>query len=450
MEATIKACIERWGLIPEGARVAVALSGGADSVALLRALHALGYELVALHVNFHLRGEESHGDEAFVRALCSGLGIQLLVHHADTFAYAEARGVSIEMAARTIRYDWFQSVRAQHSDRLIIAVGHNAQDQAETLIGNLVDGTGIRGLSGMPYKRHDGIIRPMQDVWPKAIRSYLTALGQGWREDSTNADPIYRRNFIRHQLLPSLEQINPNATANILRTIGNLREVEALYLESLERWRHNILSPQGIDINKLLTSSAPMTLLYELLHPYGLTREQCLAILRRLPDLPSGRCFASATHEVIRSWGHLEIIPIKASNAPTAWALPLEDGAQLELPIGRLTARMLPVEHLSSLRTPSTEALFDWDALRADCSVLIIRPPQEGERLRPHGMHGSKLVSRIMIERKLSHQERREALILEGLGEALWLIGHSASHLYRLTPHSRHALHLTLEPKQNE
>lgn len=447
MKKTIKACIERWELIPEGVRVAVALSGGADSVALLRVLHALDYELLALHVNFHLRGEESDGDEAFVRALCSGLDIPLMVHHADTFSHAEARSISIEMAAREIRYDWFQSVRAQHSDTLVIAVGHNAQDQAETLLGNLADGTGIRGLSGMPYKRHDGIIRPMQDVLPKDIRSYLKALGQSWREDSSNADHIYRRNFIRHQLIPSLEQINPSAITNILRTIDNMREVKTLYLESIERWRNELLSLQGIDIDKLLSSPAPMTLLYELLHPHGFSREQCSAIILSLPNLPSGRRFASSTHEVVRSWGYLEVIPIRASEASTTWTLPLEDGAQLELPIGKLTARMLPVEHLPSLRTPPTEALFDWDALRADCSVLTIRPPQEGERLYPHGMHGSKLISRIMIDRKLSHSTRRSALVLSGAGTPLWLIGITASRLYRLTARSRYALSLTLEPK---
>ena len=196
-------------LLPSGQeQIYLAISGGADSVALLMAFLALGYaeQVTLLHCNFSLRAEESDGDEAFVRSLATTHHLPLYVQRFDTRAYAESHGgMSIEMAARALRYGWFASLRQEAKSPTLIAVAHNADDQIETLLLNLSMGTGLRGLSGMPYlKREEGIIRPLMDCPRVLVLDYLQSLGQAFREDSTNEDVRYRRNFIRHRLLPTL------------------------------------------------------------------------------------------------------------------------------------------------------------------------------------------------------------------------------------------------------
>lgn len=258
LEEQITKTIARHQLIGASDIIYIALSGGADSVALLRAMLALGYKerLRALHMNFQLRGEESQEDEAFVRQLCQEQAIPLLVERRDTSSYAKAHGISIEMAARDLRYAWFASVRAQEADpmRTKILVAHHADDQLETFFLNLSMGTGIRGLRGMRYHRPEqGIIRPLLDCPRTLILGYLQALGQTWREDSSNADISYKRNRIRHQLLPLLEELNPSFRSVLGRTMEHLRSTEVLYLELIAQYRERLMKGSVIKIVPLTT-----------------------------------------------------------------------------------------------------------------------------------------------------------------------------------------------------
>ena len=196
LEAQVATTIQEHRLIDSATRrIYIAISGGTDSVALLMAMLALGYKerLEALHCNFTLRGEESKSDEAFVRDLCAKYNVPLLVKHFDTLEYADEKGISIEMAARELRYQWFRSFTEGSDGRKVVAVAHNADDQVETLLLNLSMGTGIRGLSGMPFiKQAEGIIRPLQATHRALILDYLSALGQSYREDSSNNDTRYK------------------------------------------------------------------------------------------------------------------------------------------------------------------------------------------------------------------------------------------------------------------
>ena len=208
LEKQIAQVISRHRLLPQGKErpVLVALSGGADSVALLRLLLRLGYTCHAAHCNFHLRGDESERDELFVRQLCQRLGVTLHVQDFATADYAAAHKVSIEMAARQLRYDWFKRLRAETGCQAV-AVAHHRDDNVETLLLNLLRGSGLHGLTGMDYRR-DGIVRPLLDVSRQQLTGYLGKLGQDYVTDSTNLQPDVRRNRLRLQVLPLLRQLN--------------------------------------------------------------------------------------------------------------------------------------------------------------------------------------------------------------------------------------------------
>lgn len=436
-------CIEREHLATKEQFIYVAVSGGADSVALLTVLHSLGYRLGVLHCNFHLRGEESDRDEAFVRHLSEQLSIPCEVKHFSTQSYAEEQRVSIEMAARELRYAWFRE-KSQTNANICIAIAHNSDDVVETFLYNLVQGTGIRGLAGMPYKRDGGIIRPMLDCTRTEVLSYLESLGleQTHCEDSSNSDIRYKRNYIRHRLLPSFEGLKADAKRQINTSIKHLRGAEAYYRESIERYKAKVLDDRGICIKHLGEVPDMLTLLYEILKDYGFTSTQCYQIVEHLEDMPLGANYQSATHQLIYSWGYLEILsrremdntytPIYIELERVPYSISLSGGRVLELSlqkqavIHREDTLCLP---LSLLRTKQ----------------LCLRPPVEGERMRPFGLKGNKRISRIFIDAKASHKTRKSAMVLSLGNEILWLLGFSKSEATRIKPGQDSGSHLQLQ-----
>ena len=227
IEHKVKEYIKEHSMLKDGDKVVVTLSGGADSVSLLLILHALGYECHAAHCNFHLRGEESMRDERFVTSLCEHLNIPLHKTDFETETYSKEKGISIEMAARELRYDYFRKLKDE-VDAKAIAVGHHRDDNIETLFLNLVRGTGIQGLCGIQPVNGD-IVRPLLCVSREEILDYLATKGQTYVTDSTNLEDVYSRNKIRLNVLPELQQINQGAMENIRATINNLNEVRKIY-----------------------------------------------------------------------------------------------------------------------------------------------------------------------------------------------------------------------------
>lgn len=421
----------------------VALSGGSDSVALLLALRELGYKVSALHCNFALRGEASDGDEAFVRALCLQLGISLEVAHFDTRSYAQEQRLSIEMAARELRYKWFAEVSKRELGALV-AIAHNAQDQVETLLLNLINGTGLRGLSGMPYRR-DAFIRPMMDALPELVVDYLGTQGQDWCHDESNDDETYRRNYVRHTLIPAIEQVNGAFVDNALRSISNLRGAERFYREAIDRAKQMVLQGQSIAIEALMQSVHPETLLFEILRPYGFSGEQCRLVIESLPLLASGKSFYAPHYKLVRSWGVLEIISLDREYMELE--VDVEDRARVDTPWGLLSMRLIARGDIDSIRCSSSEALFDWERLKGDTSgriSLTLRYPREGERMRPLGLRGTKLISRIFIDKRVSHSRRQETPLLLMGDTPLWLVGYVSGDEYRITEHTETVLVLRM------
>ena len=446
LEAQVATTIQEHRLIDSAThRIYIAISGGADSVALLMAMLALGYgeRLEALHCNFTLRDEESDCDEAFVRDLCAKYNVALQVKRFDTRSHAEEKGISIEMAARELRYQWFRSFTEGSEGRKVVAVAHNADDQVETLLLNLSMGTGIRGLSGMPFiKQTEGTIRPLQATARALILDYLSALGQNYREDSSNSDTRYKRNLIRHQLIPLFEELNPSFRETTYRTIEHLRSTEALYLETIEHYRSELLSPNDLDYKPLTTHPERTTILFELLRPYGFQRPVVEELSRHLVEGTAGAKFYSPTHQLIHGVQQLELLP-REEVAEVSLSIDISQDGQCGLPFGgELHWELLPLSALKEgYRTPREVVLFDYAKLRS--KILTIRSRREGDALRPFGMSGKKLLRRILIDGKFSHRARREVLLLCREGVPIWLIGHVVDRTFALSDKTQTVLRVT-------
>ncbi len=255
--------IERHKLFSLDDKILVALSGGADSVALLRLLLSLGYTCEAAHCNFHLRGAESDRDEHFVRQLCLEHRVTLHTVHFNTEQEAKERHISIEMAARELRYAWFEKTREACS-AAVIAVAHHQDDSVETLLLNLIRGTGINGLRGI-RPRNGHIVRPLLCLDRKEIVGYLESIGQAYVTDSTNLQDEYTRNKIRLNLLPMMQEINPSVKESILKTAEHLDDAASIYNIGIEEAKLRVKTPEGISIGALRQEAAPETVLFEIL-----------------------------------------------------------------------------------------------------------------------------------------------------------------------------------------
>ena len=386
----------------------VAVSGGADSVALLRMLHEQGTDIVALHCNFHLRGEESDRDEQFVTGLCRQLAIPLHLKHFDTRDYAAAQHISIEMAARELRYAWFEEMRQQlGADD--VAVAHHRDDQAETVLLNLIRGTGLRGLAGM-HERSGHIVRPLLNLSRRDILDYLARIGQDYITDSTNLEHDALRNRIRLEVMPLLQQMNPQAASHIAEAAQRVSEALPYYL-------------RGVDMSTDLTP----TTLHERLHGLGFTaaQEQQMWQSQR-----SGATFESATHRATFSQGRLEV---EEKSAPE--------------PAPTLSTRIIEVEE--PLAWVTREALTD-----ATCAIdarlvrrgLTLRMALPGDRFRPFGMkRGTRLVSDFLAERGLSvFQRRRQWLACHG-DDIVWVVGHRIDDRFRITADTKEIMEIKIK-----
>ena len=272
-------------------RILLAVSGGVDSMYLANRAPELfpGARFAVAHCNFALRGAESDGDEAFVRDWCAARGLECFVRRFDTAAYAAQHGVSIEMAARELRYAWFAELCREQGFEAV-AVAHNADDNAETMILNLLRGTGTRGLRGMGDR--EGVVRPLLDIPRAEIRAWMIAHGCAWREDSSNADNTPKRNRIRNEVVPVFARINPS----FLRTLGEDMARIARTDDIAESWfrsvREGLTTPEGVvRIPAVLALEHWEYALWRLLENAGLsgpTFEKLVALLRRYKDEPRG------------------------------------------------------------------------------------------------------------------------------------------------------------------
>jgi len=433
----------------------VALSGGADSVALLLCLKELGYHVEAVHCNFHLRGEESLRDEQFCEDLCQRENIPLHKVHFDTQAYADLHKVSIEMAARELRYRYFfQLKEALGADG--VCVGHHKEDSVETILINLVRGTGLSGLMGIRPRNHD-VIRPLLCVTRQEIEDYLRQQAVSFVTDSTNLIDDVVRNKIRLNVLPQLSEINPSVTDAILTTSNHLSEVDAIVQESLKtalgkavsfinsatQVSSNSLSnePFQLDLSVVRAFPSPSYLLFYILKPLGFSSSQIAEMVSHL-DGQTGQLWYSPTHEVTHDRGVFMVLPREEAE-PRQLVIP-ETGRyvydeQLSL---RLTERALtPSSNVSFSKVPTVVDL-DASSIRFP---LTLRRVAEGDRFTPLGMRGTQLMSDFLTNLKRNRFEKRNQLVLlDATGTILWVLGLRINDQFKLTPQSTSCLRIEI------
>lgn len=408
-------------------KVLVALSGGADSVALLRVLLVLGYQCEAAHCNFHLRGEESNRDERFVRQLCRELNVPLHVVHFDTTAYSARHHISIEMAAREMRYNWFEQLRKER-EMTVIAVAHHRDDSVETFLLNLVRGAGVNGLKGISPK-NGVVVRPLLEVNREEIIGYLQHLHQEYVTDSTNLEDEYMRNKIRLNVIPLLRELNPSVSESIAEAAARLADVSLIYNKEIEAGKKRVLKDSNsIHIPSLMEETAPAALLFELLHPLGFNSMQVKDIFRSL-SAQSGKRFVCAGWEVLRDRTELIIQSRIQENDDCS-----ENTPQLVMEVRGCTPEfVIPRE--------KNVACLDANKL---VHPLTVRKWQKGDKFVPFGMKGKKNVSDYLTDRKFSLFQKEKQYVVCSGDEIVWLVGERSDNRYRVTEETTKVMIITL------
>lgn len=437
IEKTIAQYIEQHQLLSPDGLSLVAVSGGADSVCLLLLLKQLGFRVEAVHCNFKLRGAESDRDEQFVKTLCQIESIPFHLTHFDTAAYASMHKVSIEMAARQLRYAYFEQLRRDVGAEAI-CVAHHQDDSVETILLNLIRGTGLRGLTGIK-PRNGRIVRPLLCVSRSEIEQWLDGQRQPFITDSTNLVPDVVRNKLRLNILPQLRAISPCAPDNILTTARRIAEAVRVYDHAIAASLTSLHdTADSIDIDQLLQEPSAEAVLYEWLSPLGFTPDTIETIARRLPLVQAGREWHSPTHLLTVSRGKLIVSPHAAQERPVL-QLP-EPGTYLYQTGERLRLQLHEGSHI--IKEGTTACL---DAGKV-VFPLVLRPVQTGDRFQPFGMKGTKLVSDYLTDRHLSIIEKRRQLILtDSQGHVLWLVGQRPDARFTVGSNTQQTLIITYE-----
>ena len=408
-------------------KVLVALSGGADSVALLRVLTDLGYTCECAHCNFHLRGEESNRDEKFVRTLCDEHNIPLHIKHFETNSYAKEKQISIEMAARELRYEWFEELRKE-TGATVIAVAHHRDDSVETFLLNLIRGTGINGLKGIQTK-NGYIVRPLLETSREDILNYLDYLKQDYVTDSTNLQDEYMRNKIRLNLLPMMKDMNPSIMESIQNTAEKLAEAANIYNQNRkEILKTSIqITSDGymLPIRTILEDTAPQSLLHEWLSPVGFNSSQIKDIHQSLKNEQSGKLFISNKWELLRDRDFLILQP-----------------KQKEENIPKISIETIEIDNDFILLKDKNIACLDADKVALP---LEIRKWKKGDKFVPFGMKGQKKVSDYLTDKKFSLFQKEKQYVACCEGEIVWLVGERSDERYKITERTQRALILKIQ-----
>lgn len=422
--------IESNHLIAKGNRVLIALSGGVDSMVLAELLRRCGYNIAFAHCNFRLRGAESDGDEQFVREYAQRVGVKLFVKQFDTHQYVADNKVSVEMAARELRYAWFndlinanQSLNSSGASNISdgwqnlrfdkLALAHHADDQIETFFINLLRGSGIKGLKAM-QPCNGMYIRPLLWASREQIKKFAIENGIQWREDSTNQDTIFLRNKIRHNLMPVYDGIKSDAREKILQSVECLASENQLYRELLKDKLSAIETVDGV-LHSVEKRHFGLQLLFEWIRGFGFSYSQCESIYASLDGEP-GREFYSNEYQLVVEKETVELFPID-----------IEKLAEKELSFSEFE-----ISPSFKLQTSNPDvAQLDFDKIKLP---LKMRSWQQGDRFRPLGMRGSKLVSDFFNDLNFTAYRKKTAQILTDADDNIvWIVGYRIDDRYKIT-----------------
>jgi tRNA(Ile)-lysidine synthase len=434
MLQTVKRYIEKNNLLNPGVKIVVGLSGGSDSVVLLSVLHKLGYECLAAHCNFHLRAEESDRDEQFAAGFATSLQIPFFKKDFDTRAVAKERGISIEMAARDLRYKWFEELR-ENENAKAIAVAHHQDDSIETLLLNLIRGTGIKGLTGI--KAQSGIIvRPLLCVSKVDVLQYVQTEKLPFVADSSNSLPEFTRNKIRLQVIPLLKALNPSINEALSQTMYNLNEAAKIYDAEIKKAGKTVFDEKSgrINIPLLKTFPSPETLLFELLKDYGFRKEVVFEINKSIKNQP-GKTFYSNTHRLVKDRDAFLLTPLENENENEKGKIYLiqpDETGVIELPL-----RMeITCTDEFTIQFEKHIACIDKDKLRFP---LLFRKWEHGDKFVPLGMEGFQKLSDFFTNAKISKPQKEKIWVLLSGENIVWVVNHRIDNRFKIDEHTKSA-----------
>ncbi|AJR04070.1 tRNA lysidine(34) synthetase TilS [Siansivirga zeaxanthinifaciens] len=417
-------------------KLLIAISGGIDSVVLTHLCYKMGLNVALAHCNFNLRGEESDADEAFVLQFAEALDVEVFVENFDTKAYASDGKLSIQMAARELRYRWFEALATQLQFDYVLTA-HHADDNLETFLINFTRGTGIEGLIGIP-EVNDIFVRPLlpfssQDILAYAKQNHLT-----WRDDSSNASTKYLRNKLRHEVIPVLKAINPTLLQNFQTTLNHLNDTIAIVDESMDAFLNKAIdnvseTSMTFKIAAFKEVENIKSYVYETFKIFGFTQWNDI---ENLLDAQSGKWVSSATHRLIKDRDFLLLSEIE--NAKPILQVILENASKIETPLGILNFEIVEGPQKSDSKT----IFVDKDLLHFP---LVIREKEEGDVFFPLGMQGKKKVSKYFKDEKFSLLDKEQARLLCSNNDIVWIIGKRADNRFKVTEKTKTILKITLE-----
>jgi tRNA(Ile)-lysidine synthase len=435
MKEDFKSFINKHQLIKPDDKVLIGVSGGIDSMVMLNLISSCGYKFAVAHCNFSLRGDDSNADEQLVVYACKQMGVKLFTKLFNTEDYANEHNVSIQVAARELRYGWFKELCNEHG-YAGVAVAHNKNDVAETILLNLTRGTGLKGLMGIKPLTN-GIIRPLLFAFRKQIEEYAFNNGVEFRNDRTNSEVKYARNRVRHNVITELEKINPRAVDNLYNTSLFLSDtwsaISALNIEQGKQIRSERGNEVYYAINKLIEYPFHQLFLLEELMEYGFSPSSVQDIKESLLGQP-GKVFYADNFQVIRDRDYLILSPINQSTfSEVLIACPNNN---IESPV---SMEFKVIEDLTSFKIPKLASIGVFDADKVNFPLLL-RPWRKGDKFIPFGMKGHKKVSDFLIDQKIPIHHKSSIYVLESGGNIIWVVGYRIDNRYRINFESTKAL----------
>ena len=414
----------------------LAASGGLDSTVLAHLLHHSGISFAMAHCNFGLRGEESDGDEQFVRELAKRLEVKLYVKSFATKSYGESKGISTQMAARELRYRWFEELLGQGGFSGLL-VAHHADDQLETILLNLLRGTGIEGIYGMSESR-EKIIRPLLPFNRASLEAYVAAEGYQWREDASNASIDYKRNFIRHQIMPQFHGFDPAALSLLQHSFDRIKDAGKAFFYLYETWLENNIQKEGmfqyLETEKLINASGQKSLLFYWLRRYGFNYFQMEDLLLALENQEPGKSFLSKEYALNVDRNHLILGPLEDK-----YSGGLVQESDIGLQLGDDYYELMVLDRDFDLDRSSSNAMLDRERLEFPLKIRTWGP---GDRFWPLGMKKVKKVSDFLIDLKIPLIHKRNIKVLCSGEDIVWVIGVRIDDRYKLTPFTSSALYI--------
>ncbi len=420
----------------------LAVSGGVDSMVLMHIFNSLGLHFKVAHCNFNLRGADSVEDEMLVRAQSEKFGVDFYCESFDVGGYKKKQKCSTQMAARDLRYNWFQELLLEHKFHYLVTA-HHLNDNIETILLNLTRGTGIKGISGMELLTKN-ILRPMLSVSKKSILKYSADNKVTFRNDVSNASNDYSRNKIRNMVIPLLEELNPGLDHTMATNIANLKVVNDVYQTSIEKeLSKDIISTKGelffMDIPKLLQLPNSKNTLFEWLNRFGFN----FSIVGQLyttvvEENNTGKQFFSDSHILLINRGKLIISPIKSLSSDSVFINKLDKNVTYPV---ILALNSISKEEID-IKKDSNFAYLDEEKLTFP---LEIRKWKNGDVFQPFGMKGKKKVSDYLIDNKVSQFDKEKTFVLLSNNEIIWLVGHRSSEKYKISSSTISVLTLKLE-----